>query len=104
MAVRLDRETFMLVRHWKLEAYEKAYEIEAPFLFPCPPFTHNLRQIIGLNDLEKEKERILKEEMEKINEEYDKKRKDYETEQKMYLLASGYFSHKPSTVATDRRR
>lgn len=24
---RLDRETFMLMRHRKLEAYEKAYEI-----------------------------------------------------------------------------
>lgn len=26
--VKLDRETFMLMRHRKLEAYEKAYEIE----------------------------------------------------------------------------
>jgi hypothetical protein len=25
---KLDRETFMLMRHRKLEAYEKAYEIE----------------------------------------------------------------------------
>ncbi len=31
MAVRLDRETFMLMRHRKLEAYEKAYEIEVLF-------------------------------------------------------------------------
>ncbi len=38
---------------------------------------------MGLNDLENEKERILKEEMEKINEEYDKKRKDFETQQKI---------------------
>ena len=27
-AIKLDRETFMLMRHRKLEAYEKAYEIE----------------------------------------------------------------------------
>lgn len=27
-ADKLDRETFMLMRHRKLEAYEKAYEIE----------------------------------------------------------------------------
>ena len=40
---------------------------------------------MGLNDLETEKERILKEEMERINEEFDMKRKDYETQQKMYF-------------------
>lgn len=28
MTIKLDRETFMLMRHRKLEAYEKAYEIE----------------------------------------------------------------------------
>eukprot|EP00829_Urostomides_striatus_P010551 TRINITY_DN2492_c0_g1_i5.p1 TRINITY_DN2492_c0_g1~~TRINITY_DN2492_c0_g1_i5.p1 ORF type:complete len:233 (+),score=60.12 TRINITY_DN2492_c0_g1_i5:125-823(+) len=65
--LKLDRETFMLMRHRKLEAYEKAYEIE----------------IIGLNELENEKDRILKEEMTKINEEYDKKKKEFETQQKI---------------------
>ena len=43
---------------------------------------------MGLNELANEKDKILKEEMEKINEEYDKKRKDFETKMKMYICCT----------------
>ena len=69
MAVNtLDKDTFQLVRNMKIEAQEKAFEIE----------------VMGINDFENEKDGIVGESISNINREFQKKKDNYNMEKKMY--------------------